>query len=187
MFTQDTLSTMDTLSTTNSGAYDRTGERTGNRAARRMRGPARTAGPSPARLRQIYVGEREVGHPTMLVVREKDTERLNTAGGFDWGWPSIGGARRLAHTLLLDLTDREPPPWVCDALATDQLTHLPWTTFSLTGRELLEWIKSQGYRIEDWPLAGTSPATPRRLESMMGGDGLEPRDSDERAVALDVV
>ena len=118
-------------------------------------------GPSPRKLRHIYVGGREAGHPVMLVVRENATERLRatTPGGFDWGWPS--GAKRLAHALLLDLTGRDPPPEIHDTLATEELAHLPWAAFSLTGRELLGWIESRGYTIADWPLANSSSASCR--------------------------
>jgi hypothetical protein len=139
MFTQDTLSTEE------------------------QRGPARMGGPSPGKLRDIYVGGREAGHPVMLVVRDHGTERLPgpTPGGFDWGWPSMGGARRLAHALLLDLTGHDPPPWIRDTLATEMLAHLPWAAFSLTGRELLGWIESRGYTIADWPLANSSSGSSR--------------------------
>jgi hypothetical protein len=122
-----------------------------------------------ATLRQIYIGQREVGHPTVCVVREKHTERLNAPGGFDWGWPSIAGTRRLADRLLLDLTGRAAPAAVCDDLAIDELAHLPWTAFSLTGRDLFEWIAARGYEIEDWPQTETGSKRisrpPRRAES----------------------
>jgi hypothetical protein len=124
------------------------------------RGPARTGGPSPSEFRHIYVGRRETGHPVVDVLRQNGAERLRppTRGGFDWGWPGIGGARRLAHALLLDLTGRNPPPWIRDTLATDKLAHLPWAAFSLTGRELLGWIEARGYTISDWPPANPTLA-----------------------------
>ena len=128
--------------------------RPSERDDRRAEGPARTGGPSPAKLRQIYVGGTEAGHPVILVVRESGTERLHApTGGFDWGWPGIRGGRRLAHATLLDLTGREPPPLILDTLATEELAHLPWTAFSLTGQQLLAWIESRGCTITDWPPA----------------------------------
>jgi hypothetical protein len=147
MFTQATLSAEDPRARTIHDTVDR--------------GPARTGGSSPSEFRQIYVGRREAGHPVVDVLRQNGTERLSppTRGGFDWGWPGIGGARRLAQALLLDLSGRNPPPWIRDALATDKLTHLPWAAFSLTGRELLRWIESRGYAISDWPLANPTPAS----------------------------
>jgi hypothetical protein len=131
--------------------------RASERDDRRARGPARAGGPSPAKLRQIYLGAREAGHPMMLVVQENGTEHLHapTAGGFDWGWPSLGGARRLAHAMLLDLTGRVPPPWILDTLAAEELAHLPWTAFTLTGQQLLAWIESRGCAIADWPPANS--------------------------------
>jgi hypothetical protein len=111
-------------------------------------------------LDQIYLGKREAGRPVMLVVGEDCTERMfaPALGGFDWGWPS-GATRRLARALLLDVTGREPPAGVRDALATEQLAHFPWATFSLTRGELLGWIESRGYTIADWPATSSTPST----------------------------
>ena len=118
------------------------------------------ARPSTRKLREIYVGQREVGRPTVLVVRDTGigTEVL-PRGAFDWGWPALGGATRLANALLLDLTGRTPPEPIRDRLAVDLITHLPWRSFSLTGADLLAWTDTHGYEITDWP-AATTAVTP---------------------------
>ncbi len=109
-------------------------------------------------LDQIYVGKREAGVPTVLVVRGTGAEYMPAAhrGAFSWGWPCTGGTRRLAHALLLDLTGRNAPPWVVDTIAARELTQLPRASFSVTGRQILGWIGSCGYSILDWPSAQRS-------------------------------
>ncbi len=106
-------------------------------------------------LEQIYVGKREAGVPAVLVVRETGAEYIPAPprGAFSWGRPCTGGARRLAHALLLDLTGRNAPPWVVDKIAARELTQLPRASFSVTGRQILGWIGSCGYSILDWPPA----------------------------------
>jgi len=63
-------------------------------------------------LDRIYHGERDAGHPMMLVIDENGNESplARARGGFDWGWPSMNGTRRLARALMMDVTGREPPP-----------------------------------------------------------------------------
>jgi hypothetical protein len=109
-------------------------------------------------LDQIYVGKREAGVPTVLVVRETGAEYMPAAqrGAFSWGWPCTGGTRRLAHALLLDLTGRNAPPWVVDKIAAREVTQLPRASFSVTGRQILGWIGSCGDSILDWPPAQRS-------------------------------
>ncbi len=109
-------------------------------------------------LDQIYVGKREAGVPTVLVVRDTGAEYLPAPerGGFGWGWPSTGGARRLAHALLRDLTARNAPPWVADKIAARELAQLPRAAFSITGRQILGGIGFYGYSISEWPPAQRS-------------------------------
>ncbi len=111
---------------------------------------------------RLYVGEREAGHPVILIVGAEGAESLfaPALGGFDWGWPSMGATRRLARALLLDVTGREPPAGIRDALATEELAHFPWAGFSLTGRQLLDWIESRGHAIADWPAPDVTPGNP---------------------------
>lgn len=122
-----------------------------SRASRDSSGLSRSA------LDQIYVGKREAGVPAVLVVRETGAEYIPAParGLFSWGFPSTGGARRLAHALLLDLTGRNAPPWVADKIAARELARLPRSTFSVTGRQILGWIGSYGYSILDWPPASS--------------------------------
>ena len=131
-----------------SGALD-------SRASGNGRGNGNASGLSRRGLDQIYVGKREAGVPTVLVVRHTGAEYLPTPerGSFSWGWPATGGGRRLAHALLLDLTGRNAPPWVVDRLAGRELAQLPRAAFSVTGRQILGWIGSYGYSILDWPQA----------------------------------
>ncbi|MGO9902484.1 MAG: diguanylate cyclase [Solirubrobacteraceae bacterium] len=105
---------------------------------RRAGGSAPTGGPSPRKLREIPVGEREAGHPTMLAAEENDTERRRapTPGGFDWGRPSISDAKRPGQAPLLELTGRDPPPPIRDTPATDELSHIRWTSCSLSPRTM---------------------------------------------------
>ncbi len=125
---------------------------------RSSRASRSASGLSRRSLEQIYVGKREAGVPTVLVVRETGGEYMPTPerGAFSWGWPSTGGARRLAHALLLDLTGRNAPPWVADRIAARELAHLPRAAFAVTGRQILGWIGSDGYSILDWPPARRS-------------------------------
>jgi hypothetical protein len=120
--------------------------------------PTGADGVSPSKLDQIYIGERDAGHPVMFVVGRDGIERTfaPALGGFDWGWPSMGGTRRLARALLLDLTSREPPAGLRDAFATEELAHFPWGGFRVTGEELLGWIESRGHTVTDWPVADAS-------------------------------
>jgi hypothetical protein len=131
------------------------------RAFEREQGPARAGAASPSTLDQIYTGKREAGHPVMFVVGGDGTERMfaPALGWFDWGWPSMGPTRRLARALLLDVTGREPPPGIRDALLTEVLAHFPWAGFSISGRELVAWIESRGQTIADWPAAHSTPGT----------------------------
>ncbi|MGO9902480.1 MAG: hypothetical protein ACLP0J_22975 [Solirubrobacteraceae bacterium] len=133
------------------------------RSSRATRG---VSGLSRRGLEQIYVGKREAGVPTVLVVRDTGGEYMPTPerGAFSWGWPSTGGARRLAHALLLDLTGRNAPPWVADEIAARELAHLPRAAFAVTGRQILGWIGSYGYSISDWPPARRS-RTPAPIHS----------------------
>jgi hypothetical protein len=132
------------------------------RASGRERGPAHPGGPSSVEPDRLYVGEREAGHPVILVVGAEGAESMfaPALGGFDWGWPSMGATRRLARALLLDVTGREPPGGIRDALATEELAHFPWAGFSLTGRQLLDWIESRGDAVVDWPAADSAPGDP---------------------------
>ncbi|MGO9750771.1 MAG: hypothetical protein ACLP8S_32265 [Solirubrobacteraceae bacterium] len=116
------------------------------------------SGLSRRRLDQIYVGKRQAGVPTVLVVRDTGAEYMPAPerGAFGWGWPSTGGARRLAHALLLDLTGRNAPPWVADKIAARELGQLPRAAFSITGRQILGWIGFYGYSISEWPPAQRS-------------------------------
>jgi hypothetical protein len=109
-------------------------------------------------LDQIYVGTRDAGVPTVLVVRDTGAEYMPAPqrGAFGWGWPCTGGVRRLAHALLLDLTGRNAPPWVVDKIAACELTQFPRASFSVTGRQILGWIGCRGYSILDWPPAQRS-------------------------------
>ncbi|MGO9971485.1 MAG: hypothetical protein ACLP01_01375 [Solirubrobacteraceae bacterium] len=109
-------------------------------------------------LDQIYVGKREAGVPTVLVVRDTGAEYMPAPerGTFGWGWPSTGGARRLAHALLRDLTGRNAPPWVADKIAARELAQLERAAFSITGRQILGWIGFYGYSISEWPPAQRS-------------------------------
>ncbi len=107
-------------------------------------------------LDQTYVGRRDSGVPTVLVVRATGGEVVLAAPGgvFSWGWPSTAGARRLAHALLLDLTGREAPLWVLDRLAARELAHLSHAAFSLTGRQILGWVDGHDSdSMSDWPPA----------------------------------
>ena len=123
-------------------------------------------------LDRVYHGERDAGHPAIVVIDEDGSEGPLTPalGRFDWGWPSMNATRQLARALLIDVTGREPPPAVRDAFATEELAHFPWGSFSMTGRELLEWIDSRGYELAGWPPATSTPvisapavpASPRR-------------------------
>ena len=132
-----------------------------------VRRRGRAGAVSPAQLGRVYIGERDPGHPVMLVVGDDGTERLfaPALGEFDWGWPSMGGTRRLAQALLLDVTGREPPPGLRDALATEELAHFPWGAFSLTGRELIGWIEARGHTIADWPAVGSMPGPGRLFDA----------------------
>ena len=120
-------------------------------------------------LDRIYHGERDAGHPMMLVIDENGNESplARARGGFDWGWPSMNGTRRLARALMMDVTGREPPPGVRDAFATEELSHFPWGSFSVSGRDLLEWIDSRGYELAAWPLADYTPVISPRAACVM--------------------
>jgi hypothetical protein len=109
-----------------------------------------------SRLDRIYRGERDGGDPLMLVIEADGTESPLALGGFDWGWPSMN-TRGLARALLVDVTGREPPPAVRDAFATEELAHFPWASFSITGRDLLEWIESRGYELAQWSQGDSTP------------------------------
>jgi hypothetical protein len=118
-----------------------------------------------AKLDQIYIGEREAGHPVMRVLVEDGAESpfAPASGWFDWGWPSLSATKRLARALLAEVTGREPPAAVSDAFATEELAHFPWAAFSLTGRELLGWVEARGETVADWPEA--TPTTRVRSEA----------------------
>jgi hypothetical protein len=94
-------------------------------------------------IERTYVGEREMGHPVMLVIEEDGSEHsfAPSLGEFDWGWPSLRATRRLARALLLDVTGHEPPEVLCDELAAELLAHLPWGSFSLTARDVRGWLE----------------------------------------------
>ena len=114
---------------------------------------------TPTRLERIYRGERGIGNPIVLVIEEDRTESVlaHAFDGFDLGWSGID-TRRLARALLIDVTGREPPAWVRDAFATEELAHFDWRSFLITGRDVLEWIGYHGYEIADWSLADSTPA-----------------------------
>jgi hypothetical protein len=116
-----------------------------------------TSNTASIKLDQVYIGRREAGHPVMLVVGEDGTESAfaSKSGLFDWGWPSMRAIKRLAAALLLDVTGREPPAGLRDAFATEELAHFPWAQFSITGRELLEWIAARSERSAGAPLAAS--------------------------------
>ena len=122
----------------------------------------------------------------MLVVRDTGigTEVL-PRGAFDWGWPSLGGATRLARALLLDLTGRTPPEPIRHTLAVDLIAHLPWGSFTLTGADLLAWIDAHAYEIADWPPATTAvtptpTAQPKREASQRNGGRRAPHPAARR-------
>jgi hypothetical protein len=107
---------------------------------------------------QVYHGTRDGGVPTVVVMRDSGDQQslASPYGAFSWGWPSTGGARRLAHALLLDLTGRDAPHWVLDTLAARELPRLPRAAFAITGRQILGWVESHGYSISDWRVAQQS-------------------------------
>jgi len=114
---------------------------------------------TPTRLERIYRGERGIGDPIVLVTEDDGSESALASAfdGFDWGCSGVD-TRRLARALLIDVTGREPPAWVRDAFATEELAHFEWRSFLITGRDLLEWIEYHGYKLADWPLVDSTPA-----------------------------
>lgn len=117
-----------------------------------------TAEASGRRRGRIYLGQRDAGRPSIVVLAEDGSERplAPALGWFDWGWPSMDATRRLARALLLDATGCEPPTGVRDALLAEELAHFPWQSFVLRAEDLLAWIEARGHHVGDWPPAGAA-------------------------------
>ena len=88
------------------------------REGRGTRGPARTGGPSRRRLRQIYVGGREAGHPVMsqrsairridaFVDVRQSSGTTSAASRSIWAMSSTRGLRRISSAPAL-ATSRRP-------------------------------------------------------------------------------